>query len=114
MCIQRPHAPGQVRGRSADTVGGRAAATAKALVEAGPLLSPEGSDSQSLDEMIELLVATGWDLGSALMAAMPEASSLRRAPHPHVATLRRGTAGLLAFFTVWARLGLRSAERAGI
>ena len=66
------------------------------LVEAGPLLSPEGSDSQSLDEMLELLVATGWDLGSALLAAMPEASSLRRAPHPHVATLRRGTAGLLA------------------
>ena len=46
--------------------------------------------------MIELLVATGWDLGSALLAAMPEASSLRRAPHPHAATLRRGTAGLLA------------------
>jgi glutamate synthase domain-containing protein 2/glutamate synthase domain-containing protein 1/glutamate synthase domain-containing protein 3 len=86
----------QVRGRSADVVGGRAAATALALVEAGPLLSPEGSDSQSLDEMIELLLATGWDLGSALLAAMPEASSLRRAPHPHVATLRRGTAGLLA------------------
>ena len=77
-------------------IAGRAAATARALVDAGPLLSPDGSDSQSLDEMVELLVATGWDLGSALLAAMPEASSLRRAPHPHVATLRRGTAGLLA------------------
>jgi glutamate synthase domain-containing protein 2/glutamate synthase domain-containing protein 1/glutamate synthase domain-containing protein 3 len=86
----------QVRGRSGDAVAGRAAAVARALVEAGPLLSPDGSDSQSLDEMLELLVATGWDLGSALLAAMPEASSLRRAPHPHVATLRRGTAGLLA------------------
>ena len=32
----------------------------------------------------------------ALLAAMPEASALRRAPHPHVATLRRGTAGFLA------------------
>jgi glutamate synthase (ferredoxin) len=41
-------------------------------------------------------VATGWDLGSALLAALPEASSLRRAPHAHVATLRRGTAGFLA------------------
>jgi glutamate synthase domain-containing protein 2/glutamate synthase domain-containing protein 1/glutamate synthase domain-containing protein 3 len=86
----------QVRGRTADVVGRRVATTALALVEAGPLLSPDGSDSQSLDEMVELLVATGWDLGSALLAAMPEASSLRRAPHPHVATLRRGTAGLLA------------------
>ncbi|HET9522437.1 MAG TPA: glutamate synthase large subunit, partial [Candidatus Limnocylindrales bacterium] len=87
----------QVRGRAGDVVGGTAAvAIARELVEAGPLLSPDGSDSQSLDEMVELLVATGWDLGSALLAAMPEASALRRAPHPHVATLRRGTAGLLA------------------
>jgi glutamate synthase (ferredoxin) len=94
----------QVRGRADDAIrgaevhpaSGTARAAARRLVEAGPLLSPEGSDSQSLDEMLELLVATGWDLGSALLAAMPEASSLRRAPHPHVATLRRGTAGLLA------------------
>ena len=86
----------QVRGRADDAISGAAGAVARRLVEAGPLLSPEGSDSQSLDEMLELLVATGWDLGSALLAAMPEASSLRRAPHPHVATLRRGTAGLLA------------------
>jgi glutamate synthase domain-containing protein 2/glutamate synthase domain-containing protein 1/glutamate synthase domain-containing protein 3 len=89
----------QIRGRTGDVAGGAGGprtAMARALVEAGPLLSPEGSDSQSLDEMLELLVATGWDLGSALLAAMPEASSLRRAPHPHVATLRRGTAGLLA------------------
>jgi glutamate synthase domain-containing protein 2/glutamate synthase domain-containing protein 1/glutamate synthase domain-containing protein 3 len=87
-----------VRGnREHDAIGGATArALAEQLVAAGPLLSPEGSDSQSLDEMLELLVATGWDLGSALLAAMPEASSLRRTPHPHVATLRRGTAGLLA------------------
>ncbi|MFL5726582.1 MAG: glutamate synthase large subunit [Chloroflexota bacterium] len=86
----------QVRGRTGDSIRGRAGSVAGALVDAGPLLSPEGSDSQSLDEIVELLVATGWDLGSALLAAMPEASSLRRAPHPHVATLRRGTAGFLA------------------
>ena len=87
----------QVRGRSADVVrGGAASAVARALVEAGPLLAPEGSDSQSLDEALELLVTTGWDLGSALLAAMPEAPALRRAPHPQVATLRRGTAGFLA------------------
>ena len=86
----------QVRGRTGDAVAGRAGTLAQTLVTAGPLLAPDGSDSQSLDEMLELLVATGWDLGSALLAAMPEASSLRRAPHPHVATLRRGTAGFLA------------------
>ena len=87
----------QVRGRANDVVGGAAARElARALVEAGPLLAPEGSDSQSLDEALELLVATGWDLGSALLAAMPEAPALRRAPHPQVATLRRGTAGFLA------------------
>jgi glutamate synthase domain-containing protein 2/glutamate synthase domain-containing protein 1/glutamate synthase domain-containing protein 3 len=89
----------QVRGRTADAVGGGergAAGVAGRLVAAGPLLSPEGSDSQSLDEMLELLVTAGWDLGAALLAAMPEASSLRRAPHPHIATLRRGTAGLIA------------------
>ncbi|HET9346211.1 MAG TPA: glutamate synthase large subunit [Candidatus Limnocylindrales bacterium] len=86
----------QVRGRTGDAVAGRAGALAQALVEAGPLLAPDGSDSQSLDELLELLVATGWDLGSALLAAMPEASSLRRAPHPHVGALRRGTAGVLA------------------
>ncbi len=74
----------QVRGRADDAIGSAAAgarAVARRLVDAGPLLSPEGSDSQSLDEMLELLVATGWDLGSALLAALPEASSLRRAPH---------------------------------
>ncbi len=86
----------QVRGRLGDRVAGPHAAVARALADAGPLLSADGSDSQSLDEMVELLEATGWDLGAALLAAMPEASALRRAPHPHVATLRRGSAGLLA------------------
>ena len=61
----------QVRGRTGDAVAGRAGTLAQTLVTAGPLLAPDGSDSQSLDEMLELLVATGWDLGSALLAAMP-------------------------------------------
>ena len=63
---------------------------------AGPLVADDGSDSQSLDELLELLVATGWDLGTALLTAMPEALALRRAPHPQVAALRRRTAGFLA------------------
>ena len=66
------------------------------LTAAGPLLSPDGSDSLSLDEGLELLTTTGWDLTPALLAAIPEALALRRAPHPHVATLRRRTAGMLA------------------
>ena len=60
------------------------------------LLSADGSDSLSLDEALELLTTTGWELTPALLTAIPEALALRRAPHPHVATLRRRTAGLLA------------------
>jgi len=83
----------QVRGRARD-LGGRPIAAE--LAAAGPLLSPDGSDSLSLDEGLELLTTTGWDLTPALLAAIPEALALRRAPHPHVATLRRRTAGMLA------------------
>src|SRR4029079_3069063 len=64
----------QVRGRAAESAGPLAAE----LVGAGPLLSSDGSDSQSLDELLELLVASGWDLGTALLTAMPEAQALRR------------------------------------
>ena len=80
----------EVRGRGADVT---TSAVARELLAAGPLLSPDGSDSLSLDEALELLTATGWDLTTALLTAIPEALALRRAPHPHVATLRRRTAG---------------------
>ena len=83
----------QVRGRAADVAG---SAAARELVAAGPLLSPDGSDSLSLDEALELLTGTGWDLAPALLTAIPEALALRRTSHPHVATLRRRTAGFLA------------------
>jgi glutamate synthase domain-containing protein 2/glutamate synthase domain-containing protein 1/glutamate synthase domain-containing protein 3 len=83
----------QVRGRARDR---GARPIAADLLDAGPLLSPDGSDSLSLDEGIELLTTTGWDLAPALLAAIPEAVGLRRAPHPHVATLRRRAAGMLA------------------
>ncbi|MBA2373071.1 MAG: glutamate synthase large subunit, partial [Chloroflexi bacterium] len=83
----------QVRGRTRD-VGVRPIAAE--LLAAGPLLSPDGSDSLAFDEALELLTATGWDLTAALLALIPEALALRRAPHPHVATLRRRTAGYLA------------------
>src|SRR5204863_9674473 len=50
----------QVRGRAGDPVGaaGGAAAWVADAIGAGALLAPDGSDSQSLDEMLELLVAT--------------------------------------------------------
>jgi glutamate synthase domain-containing protein 2/glutamate synthase domain-containing protein 1/glutamate synthase domain-containing protein 3 len=83
----------QVEGRAADLAPRSLAAD---LLDAGPLLSPDGSDSLSLDEGLELLTTTGWDLGVALLVAIPEAVGLRRAPHPHVAALQRRIAGLLA------------------
>jgi glutamate synthase domain-containing protein 2/glutamate synthase domain-containing protein 1/glutamate synthase domain-containing protein 3 len=91
-----------VRGNRAQVLGRigdsrlRPGSTAAALADAGPLLAPDASDSQSLDELLEVLVATGWDLGTALLTAVPEAPALRRSPHPHVAALRRRTAGFLA------------------
>jgi glutamate synthase (ferredoxin) len=100
----------QVRGRSADPAG----AEAGNLLAAGPLLSTDGSDSQSLDELLELLVSTGWDLGTALLTAMPEAQSLRRAPHPQVAALRRRTAGFLAPWDGPAAIVFGDGRRVGV
>jgi len=83
----------EVRGRAGDAVG---SALARELLAAGPLVSPDGSDSLSLDEALEALMVTGWELTPAMLTAIPEALAVRRAPHPHVATLRRRTAGFLA------------------
>ncbi len=99
----------QVRGRARDR-GSRAIAAE--LVAAGPLLTG-GSDSLSLDEGLELLTTTGWDLPAALLAAIPEALGLRRAPHPHVATFRRRTAGFLAPWDGPAALVFADGRRVG-
>ncbi|MGH2465164.1 MAG: glutamate synthase large subunit, partial [Candidatus Limnocylindrales bacterium] len=45
-----------------------------------PILDPDGSDSASLDEALELLVTAGWPLAAAMIALVPEAASLRDAP----------------------------------
>ena len=100
----------QVRGRTRDR-GGRPIAAE--LLDAGSLLSPDGSDSLSLDEGLELLTTTGWDLAPALLAAIPEAVGLRRAPHPHVATLRRRTAGMLAPWDGPAAIVFADGQRVG-
>ncbi|HEU4672425.1 MAG TPA: glutamate synthase large subunit [Candidatus Limnocylindrales bacterium] len=65
----------QVRGRVHDLV---RSAAGRRLVETGPLLSPDGSDSLSLDECLELLVATGWRIDAALASLVPDAPALRR------------------------------------
>ena len=85
-------------GDPAQPVGLRArrAQAAIDLLEAGPLLSPDGSDSLSFDEALELLTATGFSLPMALLATIPEASGLRGAPHPRLASFRRRTASLIA------------------
>ena len=83
----------QVRGRARDA---GARARAREILAAGPALSPDGSDSLSLDESLELLTMSGWDLPTALLASIPEALAVRLAPHPQVASLQRRTAGFLA------------------
>ncbi|MEW6225773.1 MAG: glutamate synthase large subunit [Chloroflexota bacterium] len=86
-----------LRGRASDPgIPGRRRAAADRLRAAGPLLSPGVSDSRSLDEALELLVATGWSPEAALLALVPEAPSLRRTPHPAVAAFRRRIAGFVA------------------
>ena len=101
----------QVRGRTADV--GMDRGIAARLLAAGPLLSPDGSDSLSLDEALELLTTTGWALTPALLAAIPEASALRRSPHPHVATWRRRTAGFLAPWDGPAAIVFADGDRVG-
>src|SRR5439155_4626196 len=58
----------QIRGRTLDAlVGDRLARQAASrLLAAGPLVTGEGSDSLSLDEAVEALVATGWPTEQAL------------------------------------------------
>ena len=86
-----------VLGREHDgPIPARRRAAADRLRAAGPLLTPGASDSQSLDEALELLVGTGWSLEAALLALVPEAPALRRTPHPAVAAFRRRVAGFVA------------------
>jgi glutamate synthase domain-containing protein 2/glutamate synthase domain-containing protein 1/glutamate synthase domain-containing protein 3 len=99
----------QLRGRRGD----RASRAARELLDAGPLLSPAASDSLSLDEGIEVLLQTGWDLPTALLAAIPEALALRLAPHPQVAALQRRVAGFIAPWDGPAALVFGDGRRVG-
>ena len=82
----------QVRGRRAK-LGGRIGERLAAL---GSLLNEDASDSLSLDETLQLLVASGWRLDAALLVAIPDAAGLRTDIVPELDALRRRAAGLLA------------------
>ena len=70
-----------MEGRAADLGGGVLGRRLAAQVRAGaPMLDPRGSDSTSLDEAVEYLVASGWPIAAALMTLMPEAPGLRTEP----------------------------------
>ncbi len=75
-----------MRGRSARLGDGRLGRRLSELAAGGrPILDPDGSDSTSLDETLELLVAAGWRVDAAVMALMPEALDLRDEPVPGLA-----------------------------
>ncbi len=81
-----------MRGRAATLGGGALGRRLAADVAAGrPLLDPDGSDSASLDEAAEILVAGGWPIDAALLALIPEAPDLRTDPLPQLDEWQRLT-----------------------
>ncbi len=82
----------ELRGRRA-RLGGVMGAPLTAL---GPLLTEGGSDSLSLDETLDLLLAAGWRLDTALLLAIPEATEMRGEAIPELDAFRRRTAGMLS------------------
>ena len=99
----------QVRGRRAK-LGGRIGERLAAL---GPLLDPRASDSLSLDETLQLLVASGWRLDAALLVAIPDAAGLRTDVVPELDALRRRAAGLMAPWDGPAALCFSDGTRVG-
>jgi glutamate synthase domain-containing protein 2/glutamate synthase domain-containing protein 1/glutamate synthase domain-containing protein 3 len=83
----------ELRGRRGDPDPGGLLA---ALGARGTLLTAGGSDSASLDEAVELLVASGWSVAGALAALIPEAAALRADGAPGAIGLTRRSAGFLA------------------
>ena len=83
-------------GRSARLGGGLLGRRlARAAAAGAPILDPDGSDSASLDEALELLVMAGWSLPAALIALVPEATGLRDAPVPGLEAWQRVVADRL-------------------
>ncbi len=81
-----------MRGRTARLGGGRLGRRLAELAATGrPLLDPAGSDSTSLDEALELLLAAGWRIDAAMMALLPEALELRDDAVPGLAAWQAAT-----------------------
>ncbi len=81
-----------MRGRSARLGGAVLGKRLGALAREGrPLLDPAGSDSASLDEALELLLAAGWRIDAAVMALLPEALDLRDEAVPGLAAWQAAT-----------------------
>ncbi len=99
----------QVRGRRA-RLGGRIGDRLAAL---GSLLLEDVSDSHSLDEVLDLLVASGWRLDAALLVAIPDAAGLRTDIVPELDALRRRAAGLIAPWDGPAALCFSDGTRVG-
>jgi glutamate synthase domain-containing protein 2/glutamate synthase domain-containing protein 1/glutamate synthase domain-containing protein 3 len=81
-----------VRGRRADR---RPRGPAGRLLDMGPLLSQDGSDSLSLDEAVELLEATGWRADEALLGLIPAAPALRAVADPELDAFSRRAGTIL-------------------
>ncbi len=67
----------QMRGRR-NALG--SAAWMRRLAAAGPILSPDGSDSLSLDEAVELLVLAGRRIDAAMLELLPPAAAMEADP----------------------------------
>jgi glutamate synthase (ferredoxin) len=82
----------ELRGRAANLGG----SLGRRLADLGPILSADGSDSFSLDEALDLMLAAGWRIDTALTLAVPDAPAMREQPLPEVDAFRSRTAGLLS------------------
>ena len=83
-------------GRAAHLGGGQLGRRLAAATAAGqPILDPDGSDSASLDEALELLVMAGWSVPAAMMALVPEAPGLRDTAVPGLEAWQRSMAARL-------------------
>jgi glutamate synthase (NADPH/NADH) large chain/glutamate synthase (ferredoxin) len=86
---------------------------ADALADADDLTLPTGSDSLSLDEALELFVASGWRLDTALLLAIVESPELRTQPLPELDAFRARTRGLMAPWDGPAALCFSDGRRVG-
>jgi glutamate synthase domain-containing protein 2/glutamate synthase domain-containing protein 1/glutamate synthase domain-containing protein 3 len=103
-----------MRGR-ARTLGGGALGRrlADEVADGRPLLDPDGSDSASLDEALELLVAAGWPADAALLALVPESPDLRTEPLPGLLAWQRAAAARVEPWDGPAALVFGDGERVG-